>query len=1052
MAHRHTRSFLRSSSFVFLAVIFCVLGFQRVFRGLPATYARPSSANPRTTTSDIATVAQDRSAPAIAAKSRLVQFDAKPASISASFSRLPLSFEANQGQTAARVKYLSRGAGYTLFLTGDEAVFSLAGRKRNSRGENPSLAAATQNGAPRAAKREVVRMKLLDANRDAAVWGLDQLPGVSNYFIGNDHERWRRNIPQYARVKYQSVYPGIDLVYYGTQGHLEYDFVVAPGADPRRIQWNIRGARIHSDQNGELVLSTEATEVRWHPPVAYQDIDGTRKKIRSRYNLARDGRVEFELGTYDRTRTLTIDPGLAYATFIGGSDSDSAAAIAVDHSGNAYITGTTSSYDFPIANAVQLRESGGEDVFVSKIDATGTILVYSTYLGGVLDDSGLGIAVDIPGNAYITGFTLSGDFPVVNALQPRRASPDGSDAFISEIDPSGSSLIYSTFLGGSSCGGGFCGGVDTTGLGIAVDFHGNAYVVGNTTAVNFPVVNAFQSSFGGGLFDIFVSKIATAGAALAYSTYLGGTGNDSGSGIALDVAGDAYIVGTTATYGAPNDFPLMNAWQPTYGGGNSDAIVAKFDSTGMSLLFSTYLGGSGDDTGAAIAVGANCFVTGTTTSTDFPVRNAFQPTYAGGNDAFVSRLDSLGRLNYSTYLGGTGDDSGTSIAVDISDNIFVGGSTSSSDFPTLSSFQRNLAGGNDGFVTKFQASGSLLNYSSYIGGSGSDRINGISVDDDANAYLAGGTSSSDFPTLNAIQPTYGGGGSDAFVVKVLQPAPTTTSLLTTPNPSVAGLSVLLTATISSSGGGSPRGKMEFVNGQTILGTVGVKAGVAQYRTSQLPVGSNPLQAIYLGDPNFAGSTSQIVKQVVLESTTNSLDLSPSPSVFDQPVTFVSIVSSSAGFPPDGEIVTFLRGSKVLGTAALSGGEAKFSFTSLPVGSNAIKAVYGGDATFAASTSKIEIQTVNAATTTTTLVSSQNPSKVGTSVTFTATVTPQFAGAVNGTVSFLDNNTILQTVKLTNNDAICTTAKLVAGSHQITATYSGSTNFTGSSAQLTQTVQ
>ena len=649
------------------------------------------------------------------------------------FGNPPLSLEANQGQTDARVKFLARASGYTLFVTADEAVF--AGRGRS-----------------------VERMKLIGANRMAHVELLDIQPGISNYLIGNDPSKWRTNVPNYGRVALREVYPGIDLIFYGSAGQLEYDWMVSPGADPRRIRVRWEGARRPSkNASGDLAVSASLIQKK---PVVLQE----GKRIEGGY-VVRGREVAFALAKYDATKLLVIDPMLVYSTYLGGNQDDYGSGIAMDGSGNAYIAGSTASSDFPTANGFQARCvscGNGYDVFVTKINAAGSALVYSTFLGGRGDDSGTSIAVDGSGKAYVTGYTDSINFPTMNALQANNAG--GGDVFVTKISTTGSALEYSTYLGGS-------GG--DSGASIAVDGSGNAYVTGSTGSANFPTTNPLQGR-NGGINAAFVTKINAAGSALVYSTYLGGNESDGGSGIAVDVSGNAYVTGST---GSAN-FPTTNPIQASYGGptfGGSDAFVTKINAAGSALVYSTYLGGNGNDYGHGIAVdgSGNAYVTGRTGSTNFPTANPLQASYRGGfSDAFVTKINAAGSaLVYSTYLGGNGDDYGASIAVDGSDNASVTGFTSATNFPTTNPMQASNGGGGDAFVTRISAAGSALVYSTYVGGSGDDFGASIAVDGSGNAYVTGTTSSTNFPMTNAIQATYC--CYDAFVLSISAPSPFT---------------------------------------------------------------------------------------------------------------------------------------------------------------------------------------------------------------------------------------------------------------------------------------
>jgi hypothetical protein len=609
------------------------------------------------------------------------------------YGKLPLSFELNRGQSDSRVKFLSRGSGYSLFLTVNEAVLFLRKGSRQSkvgsrrsghpmsvvsrqsqrgtdlfpplvapafRAETP-LRDATDNGPQ--TTDAVLRMKLVGANPRAKVSGLEELPGKSNYFIGSDPKKWRTNVPNYAKVKYANVYPGVDLVYYGNQGKLEYDFVVQPAADPRSIQLAInpdgqagsrlkgvgsetdvgaglvpaqgghpRGVPLRIDGNGELVVGVEGGEVVFCKPVIYQPTTysklrttngGGRDLIDGQYVLRGDNRIAFQLAHYDRSRPVVIDPTLAYSTYLGGNTNgfppgDQGNGIAVDALGNAYVTGSTVSSNFPItAGGFQTTYGGGDsDAFVSKLNTAGSALVYSTYLGGNgrYGDVGRGIAVDASGSAYVTG-SAAQNFPTTpGAFQPtyslgRGCSPLCPHAFVTKLNASGSGLVYSTYLQGTDD--------FDPGSGIAVDASGDAYVTGSTLSLDFPTTSgAFQTTLGGGV-DAYVTKLNPAGSALVYSTYLGGSGFDVGSAIAVDASGNTYVTGGTI-----GGFPITpGAFQTAFPGGELDAFVSKLNASGSALVYSTYLGGSGTgDVGRGIAVdpSENAYVTGRTESSDFP--------------------------------------------------------------------------------------------------------------------------------------------------------------------------------------------------------------------------------------------------------------------------------------------------------------------------------------------------------------------------------------------------------------------------------------------------
>ncbi len=676
-------------------------------------------------------------------------FARPPAVPAASYGNLPLSFEANRGQTDRQVRFTARGRDYSLFLTSTEAVLSL---------KSNDLSA-------------VVRMKLDGARRNPAITGLEELPGVSNYFIGGP-ERWRRDVPSYARVKYAGVYPGIDLVYYGNQRQIEYDFEVAPGADPERIILTFAGARnVSVDRLGSLVVTTKAGDLVQQRPFVYQDIDGKRVSVETHYRLLPNYKVGFQIARYDTTRALVIDPVLVYATYLGGSGNDIGQAIAIDAAGNTYVTGSTISTNFPGAStsAIQAVPNGNEDVFVAKLNPAGNALVYSTYLGGSGGDFGFAIAVDGSGNAYITGQTSSPTtiqmgfipFPRVGAIQS--SYKGGGDTFFTKLNAAGDAIVYSTYYGGT--------GVER-GHGVAVDSAGLAYFSGSTNSLNFPTVSPFQG-INGGSDDGYVVKLNAAGSAPVYSTYLGGNGSEysqEGGGIVIDESGNAYVVGTTSSTNFPGAATFTDI-QPTYGGGFNDAFYVKLNATGSALLNSTYLGGSGYDSAYGIALGldGSTYVTGYTDSTNFPTGNALQPSRNGvANDAFVVKIAPAGNgILYSTYLGGSGAETAYDITVDAGGRAYISGTTSSTDFPMASPIQAFPSGATEMFVSKLGSNGSVLQFSTYLGGStGFEHGRGIKVDTAGNVYVTGSTNSTNFPTVAAFQAGYGGGGSDALVVKI----------------------------------------------------------------------------------------------------------------------------------------------------------------------------------------------------------------------------------------------------------------------------------------------
>ena len=697
--------------------------------------------------------------------------------VAESYGKLPLSFEPNLGQTDARVSFMARGGGMTAFFTDTETVMVLS---RSERGERDPLPRHEQ---PPKVEQAVVRMKLAGAGQPRQASGLEKLPGISNYFIGNDPAKWRTDVPHYARIQYEGVYPGIDLVWYGNQRQLEYDFVVAPGADAEQIQVAYEGVEsLKVEAGGELVLRTALGELRQQQPRVYQEIDGKRVEVGARYALAARNRVSFELAQYDRKRELRIDPVvLGYSTYLGGSGDDAGSGIALDAAGSAYVTGITASTNFPTQLPYKNTFQGGlYDVVVTKLTPAGNGLIYSTYLGGSGYDQGLGIAVDARGSAYVTGITESIDFPTLSAYQVDNRG--GYDAFVTKLLPAGNGLVYSTFLGGSS---------NDYGRGIAVDAAGAAYVTGYTFSTDFPTQSQYENYAGAD--DAFVTKLSPDGTKLSYSTYLGGSGHDEGYAIAVDAAGAAYVTGITDS----TNFPTLSAYQPTNPGAES-AFVTKLSAAG-GLSYSTYLGGSGDDEGNGIAVDSAgaAYVTGNTNSPNFPTQLAYQATIKGSQNAFVTKLTPAGSaLSYSTYLGGSGDDGGNGIAVDSAGAAYVTGFALSADFPTQLAYQPHLQGGVDAFVTKLTPAGSALSYSTYLGGSGDEESNAIAVDGAGAAYVTGFTLSADFPTLSAYQP-HPQGGTDAFVAKLLSGYPAK-PILTAPTNGAPGVPLMLSLTWNAS--------------------------------------------------------------------------------------------------------------------------------------------------------------------------------------------------------------------------------------------------------------
>jgi len=637
--------------------------------------------------------------------------------------------------------FVARGPGYSLMLTSGQALIAVASAASLENGD------AEASGAP-----TLVRMDLMGAAAAADGIGLEPLPGRSNYFIGSDRERWLTGVPQFGRVRYQAVYPGIDLEYYGAEGQLEYDFIVAPGADPTQIRLRLEGGKeLRLDPEGNLLLGVDTGDLLMKAPVIYQVIEDRRQPVEGRYVLHEDGQIGFEVGIYQEEEPLVIDPVLVFLRYLGGTSSDYAHAVAVDPAGYIYVAGMTFSVNFPTSGGVQEELDGTLDAFVTRLTPGGTSIAYSTYLGGSGQDLANGIAVDPRGVAFVAGETQSSDFPTQNAYQDDFGGV--ADGFISRLWIDGSVLQYSTYLGGWN---------NDIFTGVAADREGNAYLVGRTYSSDFPTRNAYEPSLvGGAAYDAVVVKV-NFGGGLDYSTYLGGASYDYGEAIALDSSNNAYVTGWTMS----TDFPTVGAVQQDKAGAiptKTDAFVSKLNASGSALTYSTYLGGGDNDKGMGIAVdsGNNTYVTGSTNSSAFPTVNAIQPIQRGesgggdGSDAFITKLNAAGTaLIYSTFLGGTLPDIGQSIAVDDFGSAYVAGETQSTNFPTSRPVQGTPPAKDNAFVSGLSPTGSSFVYSTYLGGSEDDTANGIAW-------------SSDFPSPNIMYGTVN--EIDAFIVQLSTP-------------------------------------------------------------------------------------------------------------------------------------------------------------------------------------------------------------------------------------------------------------------------------------------
>jgi len=739
------------------------------------------------------------------------------------FGRMPLYFIANRGQMDGRVAYYVQGKDKTIYFTSEGLTIALtrqqesgrsgskerlAGKDRES-GRRESLLSLRpgREGTSVPSERWVVKLDFVGASAEVRPEGTEETGAVISYFKGKPEE-WKTGLPTYSKVVYRELWPGIDLVYSGTVNRLKYEFVVHPGADPGKIRLAYRGATdVRVNEEGRLEVRTPLGGFEDDVPVAWQEVEGKRVEVSLSYKLEAGERNEdggrqgeervkeagqngqpsalaeenepsvygFKLGEYDRTHDLIIDPAvLVYCGYIGGSDLEGGNSVAVDGSGNVYVTGGTYSDEFwesfPATVGPDLTFNGGTgDAFVTKVNASGTALVYCGYIGGSGNDNGLGIAVDGSGNAYVTGQTSSTEetFPV--AVGPDTTHNGRSEAFVAKVNSAGTGLVYCGYIGGSG---------DDLGSEIAVDGSGNAYVIGHTpsTEATFPVAVGPDLTHNG-YEDVFVAKVNTSGTGLVYCGYIGGGSDDYSEDIAVDGSGNAYVIGLTKSTEAT--FPVAVGPDLIYNGG-WDVFVAKVNASGSGLVYCGYIGGSGDETslerhryGIAVDGSGNAYVTGDTYSTEatFPVTVGPDLTYNGGLDVFVAKVNASGSaLVYCGYIGGSNIDEGYSIAVDGSGNAYVAGDTYSTEatFPVNVGPDLTHNGGDDVFVAKVNASGTGLLYCGYIGGASYECGWGIAVDGSGNAYVAGDTYSTEatFPVNVGPDLTYNGGWGDAFVVKI----------------------------------------------------------------------------------------------------------------------------------------------------------------------------------------------------------------------------------------------------------------------------------------------
>ncbi len=691
---------------------------------------------------------------------------------------LPLFFVPNAGLTDASFRYLVQAPRFTAGFAQGSVVFRLPGGQ--------------------------IELSFPGSNSHADVAASGTAQARANFLIGSTSDQWRTDLATSNELRYRELYPGIELAYFGSGAELKSEFRVAPGADATRIALHYSRA-VAIDANGDLLAGEGETQLREKAPDVYQETHqqgvGGRIKIAARYRLLDPNTATFELGAYDPSLPLVIDPVVSYATYLGGSNTGAVTATAVDASGNLYVGGWTSAVDFPTHTPFQASNKGNVDAFIAKLNSTGTQLLYATYIGGNGADQVAGIAVDAAGEAYATGFTASTNFPLAS---PIRSTLGGSRAaFVLKLNSAGTGLMFSTYL---------CGTAYDMGTAITVDTAGDAWVVGDTQSANFPMTtNAIQTTWGGGT-DIFIAELTSTGA-LTLSTYWGGSGAEHAGGVALDPSGNVYVAGGTTS----TDFPLVNPLQHANAGGQ-DAFVFKMNSAVTFIYYSTYLGGSGTMAGElanAIAADAsgNAYVAGVTNSANFPVKaGSLQVAYGGAQDAFVTKINAAGSaVVYSTFLGGTSFDWATDITLDTAGDAFVTGYTSSFDFPVVGATQAAFAGGYDAFVTELNTTGGVLVFSTYYGGTGIDEANAISVDPSGNIFVGGQTNSTNLPLVAPLQSANNGGATGWVARLGVTAAPPQRPSVISVTPTVgSGANATFTATYADTGGAAALGTVGFL--------------------------------------------------------------------------------------------------------------------------------------------------------------------------------------------------------------------------------------------------
>lgn len=961
----------------------------------------------------------------------------------ARYNQIPLSFEPNQGQTDPSVQFVSRGRGYSLFLAPGEAYLNLE-RQPAAPDADPSIDKTSGAGPV-----DTLTLRLLGANSKATAAGFDRQSGVVNYFVGNDPNRWRSGIPTYGKVNYTAIYPGIDLVFYGNQQQLEYDFVVAPGADPSRIEWQVEGAALSVDRHGDLRLDAAHGPAGFKKPVLYQ-IDGNRRvAVNGRYVVA-GNKVRFALGAYDRSKPLIIDPVLSYLTYFGAAVSQAGPGantfigywndgnlnyqgLAIDKEGDVYVTGNTNAIDFPVKDAYQSHDaglkitSGAAAAFVTKINPEGTGLVYSTYLsgGGQSNTYGSSIAVDAEGNAYVAGWTDDQNYPTTpgafqkicgafSNLGTRTANCENAgpvNGFVTKLDPAGSKLVYSTFLGAN----------DAYIYWIAVDSEGRAYVTGFDNDYCDPQIPSFEcfpttsnavqsgydtsielsghSYYSGYPGFAFLTVFTPDGSGLAYSTLLGDNinltaagetvadtfGLTNGTSVAVNSAGEFFLTGYTHATKLPvTSSAYQRKPQKSMPDNGVEGYVAKFNPIGSGgstlLAYLTYLGPAKDPNNVASYTSGitadsegEAYITGITNSQMFPTtKGSYDPTCGEANFdecgvAFVSKLNASGsELVWSTMFGdanGGADGIGGMgpIQLDAEGDVYIEGSADGyAQFPQVNQIQPTRGNGQV-FVAEFNPTGSKLLFSTLIGGlAGGQWAAGLAVDKEHNIYFAGNSNSPGIqPTKGAFEQKFQGGGYNAFVGKISPVAASHIKLTFATTSAKTGEVLTISANVLAPAlAPIPTGKVTFDNGSVTLGSAVLNsAGVATFKVLNIKPGKYTFKASYPGDDFNLSSTAEVAKTVKAETTT-TLKSSANPSTAGKAVVF-TVAVTSPGEAPVGSVTLKSNGSAI-GTKTLSKGEISFSITSLAVGTHKIIADYAGNATFLAGTSNTISEVTKAA--------------------------------------------------------------------------------------------